>query len=84
MLCINIECRSCWYNTNITATELTTPSVKVTGYSCACHAKCIGECILKLANQNLWYEQREQLDPRGGGALSQGAGHDGSFYRYAV
>ena len=25
--------------------------VKVTGYSCACRAKCIGKCILKLANQ---------------------------------
>ena len=42
----------------------------------------IGKCILKLANQR--YEQCEQLDSRGGGALSQGAGHDGSFYRYAV
>ena len=58
--------------------------IEVTGYSCACRAKCIGKCILKLANQNLWYEQCEQLDSRGGGALSQGAGHDGSFYRYAV
>ena len=30
------------------------------------------------------YEQHEQLDSRGGGALSQGAGRDGSFCRYAV
>ena len=30
------------------------------------------------------YEQREQLDCGGGGTLSQGAGQDGSFYRYAV
>ena len=29
-------------------------------------------------------EVREQLDSGGGGALSQGAGHDGSFSRYAV
>ena len=34
--------------------------------------------------KNLWYEQREQLDSGGGGALSQRAGHDRSFYRYAV
>ena len=40
--------------------------------------------ILNFANQKLWYEEREQLDSGGGGALSQGAGHDGSFYRYAV
>ena len=26
------------------------------------------------------YEEREQLDSGGGGALSQGAGHDGSFF----
>ena len=51
--------------------------VKVTGYSCARRAKCIGKC-------NLWYKQREQPDSGGGGALSQGAGFDGSFYRYAV
>ena len=25
--------------------------IKVTGYSCARRAKCIGKCILKLANQ---------------------------------
>ena len=50
--------------------------IKGTGYSCVRRAKCVGKCILKLANQkNLWYEQREQLDPRGGGALSQGAAH---------
>ena len=34
--------------------------------------------------KNLWYKEHEQLDSGGGGALSQGAGHDGSFYRYAV
>ena len=43
--------------------------------------KCIGKCILKLTNQNLEYEEREQLDPGSGGALSQGAGHDGTFFR---
>ena len=84
--------------------------IKLTGYSCARRAKCIGKCILNFANQkslvrdtraravrnvlgnvylilltkNLWYEEREQLDSGGGGALSQGAGHDGSFYGYAV
>ena len=58
--------------------------IKVTGYSCARRAKCIGKCIFKLANQNLEYEESEQLDSGGGGALSQGAGHDGSFYGYAV
>ena len=31
--------------------------------------------------KNLWYEE---CDSGGGGTLSQGAGHDGSFYRYAV
>ena len=36
--------------------------------------------LISLTN-NLWHEQ---LDSGGGGALSQGAGHDGSFYRYAV
>ena len=30
--------------------------------------------------KNLWYEEREQLDSGGGGTLSQGAGHDGSFF----
>ena len=49
---------------------------KVTGYSCARRAKCIGK---KLANQE-WYEELEQLDSGGGGALSQGAGHDRSFF----
>ena len=59
-------------------------SLKVTGYSCARRAKCIGKCILKLASKNLWCKEREQLDSGGEGTLSQGAGHDGSFYRYAV
>ena len=30
--------------------------------------------------KNLWHEERQQLDSGGGGALSQGAGHDGSFF----
>ena len=34
---------------------------------------------LSSLTKNLWYEEREQLDSGGGGALSQGAGHDGSF-----
>ena len=44
----------------------------------------LGNVYLSSLIKNLWYEQREQLDSGGGGTLSQGAGHDGSFYRYAV
>ena len=44
----------------------------------------LGNVYLNSLTKNLWYEEREQLDSGGGGALSQGAGHDGSFYRYAV
>ena len=44
----------------------------------------LGNVYLSSLTKNLWYEQREQLDSGGGGVLSQGAGHDGSFYRYAV
>ena len=36
--------------------------------------------VLSSLTKNLWYEEREQLDSGGGGALSQGAGHDGSFF----
>ena len=42
------------------------------------------EMYWEMYTKNLWYEQREQLDSGGGGTLSQGAGHDGSFYRYTV
>ena len=46
------------------------------------HARAVrnvlGNVYLSSLTKNLWYEKREQL------ALSQGAGHDGSFYRYAV
>ena len=44
----------------------------------------LGNVYLSSLTKNLWHEQREQLDTGGGGALSQGAGHDGSFYRNAV
>ena len=44
----------------------------------------LGNVYLSSLTKNLWYEQREQLDSGGGGMLSQDAGHDGSFYRYAV
>ena len=44
----------------------------------------LGNVYLSSLTKNLRYEEREQLDSGGGGALSQGAGHDGSFYRYAV
>ena len=44
----------------------------------------LGNVYLSSLTKNLWYKEREQLDSGGGGALSQGAGHDGSFYRYAV
>ena len=51
----------------------------------ACNDMCIlGNAYLSSLTKNLEYEEREQLDSGGGGALSQGAGHDGSFYRYAV
>ena len=40
----------------------------------------LGNVYLSSLTKNLWYKQREQLDSGGGGALSQGAGHDGSFY----
>ena len=45
--------------------KLERSTIKVTGYSCARRAKCI---------------EQLQVDSTGGGALSQGAGHDGSFY----
>ena len=35
----------------------------------------IYESLCRRLTKNLWYEQREQLDSGGGGALSQG-GHD--------
>ena len=53
--------------------------LKVTGYSCARRAKCIGNVYLISLTKSLWYEEREQLDSGGGGALSQGTGNDGSF-----
>ena len=40
----------------------------------------LGNVYLSSLTKNLWYEQREQPDSGGGGALSQGAGHDGSFF----
>ena len=46
--------------------------------------KCIGNVYLISLTKHLWYEEREQLDSGSGGALSQGAGHDASFYGYAV
>ena len=30
------------------------PYFKVTGYLCTRRVKCIGKCILKLANQKFW------------------------------
>ena len=44
----------------------------------------LGNVYLISLTKNLRYEECEQLDSGGGGALSQAAGHDGSFYRYAV
>ena len=40
----------------------------------------LGNVYLILLTKNVWYEGREQLDSGGGGALSQGAGHEGSFF----
>ena len=47
-------------------------------------ARAMRNVYLILLTKNLWYEEREQLDSGGGGALSQDARYDGSFYRYAV
>ena len=58
--------------------------VKVTGYSCAPCENVLGNVYLSSLTKNLWYEQREKLDSGGRGTLSQSAGHDGRFYRYAV
>ena len=44
----------------------------------------LGNAYLSSLTKHLEYEECEQLDSGSGGALSQGAGHDGSFYRYAV
>ena len=38
------------------------------------------EMYTSSLTKNLLYEEREQLDSGGGGALSQGAGHDESFH----
>ena len=38
------------------------------------------EMYLSSLTKNLWYEECEQLDSGGGGALSQGAGRDRSFF----
>ena len=54
------------------------PAIKVTGYLCVRRAKCI--VYLISLTKNLWYEECEELGSGGGGALSQGAGHDGSFF----
>ena len=39
----------------------------------------LGNVYLSSLTKNLEYEEREELDSGGGGVLSQGAGHDGSF-----
>ena len=40
----------------------------------------LGNVYLISLTKNLWYKEREQLDSGGGGVLSLGAGHDGSFF----
>ena len=40
----------------------------------------LGNLYLSSLTKNLWNEEREQLHSGSGGALSQGAGHDGSFF----
>ena len=40
----------------------------------------LGNVYLSSLTKNLWYEEHEQLHSGGGGALSQGAGHDRSFF----
>ena len=44
----------------------------------------LGNVYLSSLTKNLWYEEREQLDSGGGSALSQGAGHDGSFIPWQI
>ena len=41
----------------------------------------LGNVFLSSLTKNLKYEECEQLDSGSGGALSQGAGHDGTFFR---
>ena len=41
----------------------------------------LGNAYLSSLTKNLEYEEREQFDSGGGGELSQGAGHDESFFR---
>ena len=60
------------------------PSLRLRDTSARAVRNVLGNVYLSSLTKNLWYKQREQLDSRGGGTLSQGAGHDGSFYRYAV
>ena len=40
----------------------------------------LGNLYLSSLTKNLWYEEHERLDSGGGGTLSQGATHDGSFF----
>ena len=40
----------------------------------------MGNVYLSSLTNNLRWEERDQPDSGGGGALSQGAGHDGSFF----
>ena len=47
-----------------------------------CRYAMLGLKGLSSLTKNLWYEKREQLDSGGGGTLSQGAGHDGSFFKF--
>ena len=48
---------------------------------CEMYGKCV---LISSLTKNFWWEERDQLDSGGGGALSQGAGHDGSFFRGAT
>ena len=60
------------------------PSLRLWNTHARAVRNILGNVYLISLTNNLWYEQREQLDSGGGGALSQGAGHDGNFYGYAV
>ena len=53
---------------------------KVTDTRARAVRNVLGNLYLSSLTKNLWYEEREQLDSGGGGTLSQGAGHDGSFF----
>ena len=83
VLCERLRCLSFLY-TNVRTTQSKCHPLRLRDTCARAVRNVLGNVYLSSLTKNLWYEEREQLDSGGGGALSQGAGHDGSFYRYAV